>query len=126
MYLVSGSHGQTTSFSPGARGLPTEWMAGTKSPFLTISAKALSPMRVLIRMFTTTYGESVISIPRRPIGDPTGPIENGMTYIVRPRIDPLKSPLSVSRISAGSRPVFGGPGGSPKPGDPANGRAHAE
>ena len=112
MYFVSGSHGQVTSLSPGARGLPTEWMAGTNSPVLTISARAASPMRVMIRMFTTTYGESVISIPSRPIGDPTGPIENGMTYIVRPRIDPRKRSLSVSRISAGARQLFVGPASS--------------
>ena len=47
------------------------------------------PMRVMIRMVTATYGESVISTPMWAIGDPSGPIENGTTYIVRPRIEPL-------------------------------------
>ena len=54
----------------------------------------------------------MISIPSRPIGEPTGPIENGMTYIVRPRIEPVKSPLSVSRISAGSHQLLVGPASS--------------
>jgi len=77
MYFVSGSQGQVTSLSPGASGLPTEWMAGTKSPLRTISSRAALPMRVMIRMLTTTYGESVISIPSRPIGEPTGPSRTG-------------------------------------------------
>ena len=43
------------------------------------------------------------------IGEPSGPIENGTTYIVRPRIEPRNSSVSVSRISAGSRQLFVGP-----------------
>jgi hypothetical protein len=41
-------------------------------------------MRVMIRMLTSTYGESVIWIPMRESADPIGPIENGITYMVRP------------------------------------------
>ena len=44
------------------------------------------------------------------IGEPSGPIENGTTYIVRPRIEPRNSSVSVSRISAGSRQLLVGPG----------------
>ena len=44
------------------------------------------------------------------IGEPSGPIENGTTYIVRPFIEPLKSSPSGSRISAGSRQLLVGPG----------------
>ena len=44
------------------------------------------------------------------IGEPSGPIENGTTYIVRPRIDPRNSSASTSRISSGSRQLFVGPG----------------
>ena len=43
------------------------------------------------------------------IGEPSGPIENGTTYIVRPRIEPRNRPRSVSRISAGSRQLLVGP-----------------
>src|SRR5262249_2457379 len=44
--------------------------------------------------------------------DPIGPIENGTTYIVRPRIQPVKSLSSTSRISRGSRQLFVGPASS--------------
>ena len=43
------------------------------------------------------------------IGEPSGPIEKGTTYIVRPTMQPWKRPLSVSRISAGSRQLLVGP-----------------
>ncbi len=43
------------------------------------------------------------------IGEPSGPIENGTTYIVRPFMQPAKRPFSVSRISAGSRQLLVGP-----------------
>ena len=43
--------------------------------------------------------------PTCAIGDPSGPIENGTTYIVRPRIEPRNSSVSVSRISVGIAPV---------------------
>lgn len=42
------------------------------------------PILVIILMEDTTYGESVISMPILERGLPTGPIENGMTYIVLP------------------------------------------
>ena len=41
--------------------------------------------------------------------EPSGPMENGTTYIVRPRMEPAKSVLSVSRISLGSRQLLVGP-----------------
>ena len=43
------------------------------------------PTRVMMCMLQTTYGLSVISTPIFAIGEPIGPIENGMTYMVRPR-----------------------------------------
>ena len=46
------------------------------------------------------------------IGEPSGPIENGTTYIVRPSMQPSNSSLSVSRISAGSRQLLVGPASS--------------
>ncbi len=46
------------------------------------------------------------------MGEPSGPIEKGTTYIVRPRMEPLNSPRSVSRISPGSRQWFVGPASS--------------
>jgi hypothetical protein len=43
------------------------------------------------------------------IGEPSGPIENGTTYIVRPFMQPSKRPFRVSRIAAGSRQLLVGP-----------------
>ena len=66
-------------------------------------------MRVMIRMLTTTYGESEISTPSCAIREPSGPMENGITYMVRPRMQPSNRPFSVARISAGSAQLFVGP-----------------
>src|SRR5690625_2024755 len=60
-------------------------------------------------MLTTTYGESVISMPTFEIGPPTGPMENGTTYMVRPRILPAKTPANVRRISSGAHQLLVGP-----------------
>ena len=47
------------------------------------------------------------------IGEPSGPIENGTTYIVRPAHRSRRTgPSSVSRISAGSRQLLVGPASS--------------
>ncbi len=53
MYLV-GLHGQGTSFSPAASGLPTECTQGTNSPCSPSTSYTGRPMRVIRRMFTTT------------------------------------------------------------------------
>ena len=87
MYLLSGLHGHGTSASPSASGAPTECRQGTHSPSPSTS-KAACPMRVMIRMLTATYAESVSCTPMWAIGEPSGPIENGTTYMVRPFIAP--------------------------------------
>ena len=69
-------------------------------------------MRVMIRMLTTTYGESEISTPICAMCEPIGPIENGITYIVRPRMQPSNSRFSVARISRGSIQLLVGPASS--------------
>ena len=69
-------------------------------------------MRVMMRMLTTTYGESVSSMPICAMCEPSGPIENGMTYMVRPRMQPSKRRPSVARISAGSIQLLVGPASS--------------
>ena len=66
-------------------------------------------MRVMMRMLTTTYGESVICTPSRLMGEPMGPIEKGMTYMMRPRMEPRNSSVSVARISSGSAQLLVGP-----------------
>ena len=51
-------------------------------------------------------------MPMCAIGLPIGPIENGTTYIVRPRMQPAKRPFSVRRISAGATQLLVGPASS--------------
>ena len=43
------------------------------------------------------------------MGEPSGPIENGTTYMVRPFMEPRKRPSSSSFISAGARQLLVGP-----------------
>ena len=66
-------------------------------------------MRAMIRMLTTTYGESVSCTPICDIGEPTGPMLNGSTYMVRPRMQPLKGAFNFLRISNGSTQLLVGP-----------------
>jgi len=66
----------------------------------------------MIRIDTVTYAESVSCTPTYDLSDPSGPIENGTAYIVRPCIAPSKRAVSVSRICAGSRQLFVGPASS--------------
>ncbi len=63
----------------------------------------------MIRMFTTTYGESVISTPIWAIGEPRGPMLNGMTYMVRPAMHPSNKAVRVSFISLGLTQLLVGP-----------------
>jgi hypothetical protein len=109
MYLLSALHGQGTSACPGAKGAPMECTHGTNRPSRSNTSKAPRPMRVMIRMLTATYGESVSWTPMWAIGDPNGPIENGTTYMVRPLIEPRNRSVRVARISAGSRQWLVGP-----------------
>ena len=68
--------------------------------------------RVMMTMLHTTYGLSVISMPYLAMGDSTGPMLNGITYIVLPTIAPLKSSLNSAFISAGAFQWFVGPASS--------------
>jgi hypothetical protein len=43
------------------------------------------------------------------MGEPIGPIENGSTYMVRPRIEPRKSCFSFLRMTNGSSQLLVGP-----------------
>ncbi len=69
-------------------------------------------MRVMIRMRDDDVGRVGELDADVAIGEPSGPIENGTTYIVRPFMQPSNSPLSVARISAGSRQLLVGPASS--------------
>ena len=43
------------------------------------------------------------------MAEPSGPMEKGTTYMVRPRMQPAKRPSRKPRISAGSRQLLVGP-----------------
>jgi len=65
--------------------------ARTKDPPLLISRRAAAPIRVLIRIEVTTYGESVISTPTWEISPPSGPCRTA------PRTHPAR--MQPSKIS---------------------------
>jgi hypothetical protein len=96
MYLVS-LHGQAASSCPGSSGAPTECRAGTKSRSDPTSIE------------TTTYSESVISTPNIGSSASIGPMQNGMTYMVRPRMHPRYSSVMTAFISPGSIQLLVGP-----------------
>ena len=90
MYLVS-LHGHATSAWPSASGMPTECRAGThftSSPISSILRSTSVPMRAMTRMETVTYAESVISTPNIGCSASRWPMTNGMTYMVRPFMQP--------------------------------------
>src|SRR6478752_1819463 len=68
-----------------------------------------SPMRVIMRMFTTTYSESVICTPYLENLDPVGPMQNGITYKVRPLMQPFMRPFRTDFIFLGSIQLLVGP-----------------
>src|SRR6201995_394356 len=111
MYLVS-LHGHGTSFCPSSSGAPTECNALTKNPSSPIFSNAALPMRVMVRIDTTTYSESVISTPSLGSSAPSGPMQNGTTHMVRPRMQPRYRSVMVDRISDGSIPLLVGPASS--------------
>ena len=111
MYLVS-LHGHGTSACPGASGAPTECTARTNDPLPSIARSAGVPIRVMIRIETATYGESVISTPSCEISPPSGPMQNGTTYMTRPRMQPSKISPNVARICPGAIQLLVGPASS--------------
>ena len=111
MYLT-GLHGHGTSACPGASGAPTECTARTNSPDDSIARSAAVPIRVMIRIEVATYGESVISTPSWEIAPPSGPMQNGTTYMTRPRMHPSKISPNVVRISSGAIQLLVGPASS--------------
>ena len=53
MYFSLSLLGQVLSSTPRAMGEPTEWTQGMKAPSSPSIRSACSPMRVMMRMFTT-------------------------------------------------------------------------
>ena len=111
MYLT-GLHGQATSACPGASGAPTECTARTKNPSAPSRSSTAVPVRVMTCIEAATYAESVISTPSWEIGEPTGPMQNGTTYMTRPAMQPANSSAKVARICAGAIQLLVGPASS--------------
>mmetsp|Transcript_43756 Transcript_43756/g.107426 ORF Transcript_43756/g.107426 Transcript_43756/m.107426 type:complete len:218 (+) Transcript_43756:1357-2010(+) len=109
MYLFSGLHGHGLSSTPCASGAPSECMHGTNWPSPPRLASAASPMRVMTRIDATTYGESVTCTPIAECSLPSGPIENGTTYMVRPFMASVNSDVIFSAMSSGSAQLLSGP-----------------
>ena len=76
---------------------------GRRSRVSSIASSAAVPIRVMIRIETTTYGESVISTPSWEISLPSGPMQNGTTYIVRPAHAARRTLRRTSRASPPAR-----------------------
>src|ERR1700694_4145445 len=91
---------------------PSECSPGTNSLDAPSPAIATLPNRDMIRMLATTYGLSVTSTPNLLIGELTGPITYGATYIVRPRIAPYRSAPTLCFAAPGSIQLFVGPASS--------------
>ena len=66
---------------------------------------------VIIITLVTTNSSPLLhtSTPNFEKGEPSGPIQKGMTYIVRPFIHPLKRSSSIECASVGSIQLFVGP-----------------
>ena len=89
-----------------------EWRPRLKSFELPSISSAARPMRVMMRMLRTTYALSVSSTPTFEWATRVGPMTYGTTYIVRPFIEPSKSPPSFSYASSGAIQLFVGPASS--------------
>ncbi len=111
MYFSS-LQGHATSCSPGARGAPTECTVFTQWAPAAISRRTSAPTRVMMPIEVTAYALSVTCTPMCERGPPTGPIEKGTTYIVRPRMLPWNKGVIVARISDGGAQLLVGPASS--------------
>ena len=101
MYFVS-LHGHGTSAWPGFSGAPIECRQGTKSASSPIRSSTSVPIRAMMRIEHTTYAESVISTPNIGASASSGPMQNGITYIVRPCMLPRYRSVITDFISSGA------------------------
>ena len=69
-------------------------------------------MRVMSFMLTDDVGAVGDLTPMWEMGEPSGPMLNGTTYMVRPRMQPVRPLSGVARISAGSTQLLVGPASS--------------
>src|SRR6185312_1791883 len=67
------------------------------------------PIRAIMRMLTTTYGESVNCTPICDMGESNGPMQKGSTYMVRPCMQPLNNAFNFRRMVYGFSQLLVGP-----------------
>src|ERR1700694_93470 len=108
MYFVW-SQGHGTSTCPGSRGAPTECRQRTKSAPPPRLCHTAVPDWVMICIETATYYESVTCTPYLGSTASRGPMQNAMTYIVRPAIAPRYSSVITVFMSTGSIQLLVGP-----------------
>src|SRR5271167_4743298 len=108
MYLVW-SHGHGTSACPGYSGAPTECRQRTKSAPSPSFCHTGAPERVMICMETATYAESVTCTPYLGSAASRGPMQNAITYMMRPTIAPRYSSVITVFMSTGSIQLLVGP-----------------
>ena len=111
LFRRTGSQGHGRRW-PGFSGAPTECRQGTKEPVSPDFGSGDLPIRVMIRMSQRHRAESEIWTPILQMGESSGPMAKGMTYIVRPCIHPLKIAVSFCLISMGSAQLLVGPASS--------------
>src|SRR5271165_4779590 len=111
MYLVW-SHGHGTSCCPGCSGAPTECKHLTNSAPLSSLSHTAVPERVMICMQTATYSESVTCTPNLGSAASNGPMQNAITYMVRPAMVPRYSSTITVFMSTGSIQLLVGPASS--------------
>jgi hypothetical protein len=86
------------------------WTAGTKKPVL-----AHQVQRAFAHAGHDAHRDGDIAAvgdldaEGAEIFEPSGPMQNGTTYIVRPRMQPSNRPFSRARISTGSAQLLVGP-----------------
>ena len=109
MYLLSALHGQATSASPGFERRADGVDARHERPVAQHVEGGLAHAGHDPHRHRDVRRVGELARRCRQIGEPSGPIEKGTTYIVRPFMQPANRPLSLVRISAGSAQLFVGP-----------------
>ena len=105
--------GQGTSAWPGARGHPHRVQARHRTTTLAQGLQGTArPIRVMIHMSCPprSGGIGQLHPDVRDMEEPRGPMLKGTTYIVRPRMQPSKSPRERGLHLPGLDPVVGRPG----------------
>ena len=95
--------------APAPSGMPTECRQRHEVA-VAQRVEHRAPMRVMIRMLTTTYGESVISTPIWAMGEPIGPMLNGIdVHRAAPHASRRRAAEHPHFISSGSIQLLVGP-----------------